>query len=114
MTFEDFRQQMRDRFMTQRLLGQEVGSKVSVPRAEAAKYYEEHKDEFMREERVFLSEILVSTAGKDAKEIPALEKKAKDLVERARKGERFGDLARDKLQRRYGRRCGPSGVVPSE
>jgi len=95
MPFEDFRQQMRDRFMTQRLLGQEVGSKVSVPRAEAAKYYEAHKDEFMREERAYLSEILVSTANRDAKEIPALEKKAKDLVERARKGERFGDLAKE-------------------
>jgi peptidyl-prolyl cis-trans isomerase SurA len=94
LPFEDFRQQMRERFMTQRLLGQEVGSKVSVPRAEAAKYYEEHKDEFMREERAFLSEILISTADKDPKEIPALEKKAKDLVERARKGEKFGDLAK--------------------
>jgi len=93
--FEDFRQQMRERFMTQRLLGQEVGSKVSVPRAEAAKYYAEHKDEFIREERAFLSEILISTANKDPKEIPALEKKAKDLVERARKGEeKFGDLAK--------------------
>ena len=49
--------------MTQRLIRQEVGSKISVPRAELQKYYDEHKDEFMREERVFLSEILVSTAG---------------------------------------------------
>jgi parvulin-like peptidyl-prolyl isomerase len=49
----------------------------------------------MRDERVFLSQILVSTVGKDQKEIPALEKKAKDLVERARRGERFTELARD-------------------
>jgi parvulin-like peptidyl-prolyl isomerase len=33
--------------------------------------------------------------GKTPEEIPALEKKAKDLVERARKGERFSELARD-------------------
>ena len=34
----------------------------------------------MREERVFLSEILISTEGKDAAGIAAAEKKAKDLV----------------------------------
>jgi parvulin-like peptidyl-prolyl isomerase len=95
MSFEDFRQEIRNDLLKQRLLGQEVGSKINVPRAEIEKYYEEHKNEFMRDERVFLSEILISTTGKDEKEIPALEKKAKDLAERARRGERFSDLARD-------------------
>ncbi len=95
MSFEDFRQEIRNDLLKQRLLGQEVGSKINVPRAEIEKYYEEHKNEFMRDERVFLSEILISTTGKDEKEIPALEKKAKDLAERARRGERFTDLAKD-------------------
>jgi peptidyl-prolyl cis-trans isomerase SurA len=95
MTFEDFRQQIREGLLKQRLLGQEVGSKLSVPRAEMEKYYQEHQSEFMRDERVFLSQIVVSTVGKDQKEIPALEKKAKDLVDRARRGERFTELARD-------------------
>jgi len=95
MNFEDFRQQLRDDFLKQRLVGEEVGSKISVPRAEVEKYYQEHKNEFIRDERVFLSQILVSTVGKDEKEIPVLEKKAKDLVDRARRGERFTDLARD-------------------
>jgi len=42
---------------------------------------------------VFLREIFVSTEGKDAAGIAAAEKKAKDLVVRARKGERFGEMA---------------------
>ena len=95
MPFEDFRQQMRDQLMTQRLIQQEVGSKITVPRADQQKYYDEHKGEFIRKDRVFLSQIAVSTTGKDPKEIPALEKKAKDLVERARQGEKFAELARD-------------------
>ena len=95
MSFEDFRQQLREGLLKQRLLGQEVGSKLSVPRADIEKYYKEHQSEFMRDERVFLSQIVISTVGKDAKEIPALEKKAKDLVDRARRGEKFGELARD-------------------
>ncbi len=95
MSFEDFRQEIRNDILKQRLLGQEVSSKINVPRAEIEKYYQEHKNDFMRDERVFLSEILISTIGKDEKEIMALEKKAKDLAERARRGERFTELARD-------------------
>jgi peptidyl-prolyl cis-trans isomerase SurA len=93
--FEDFKAEMKNNILTRQVISREVGSKINIPTAEAKKYYDEHKDEFIREERVFLREILISTEGKDPKEIPALEKKAKDLVERARNGERFGDLARD-------------------
>lgn len=93
--FEDYRQEVRDNIMTRRLLDQEVGSKISVPRAEVEKYYQEHQNEFIREERVFLSEILLSTSGKDETQVAALEKKAKSLVERARQGEKFAGLVKD-------------------
>lgn len=96
MPFEDFKAELKNQFMTRQVIGREVGSKINVPRAEVEKYYEEHKDKFKRdEERVFLREVLLSTEGKSEAEIEAVEKKAKDLVERARKGERFGELARD-------------------
>lgn len=95
MPFEDFKAEMRNSFLTRRVIGQEVGSKLTIPRAEAKKYYDEHKDEFIREERVFLRELLISTVGKSDSEVAALEKKAKDLVQRARNGERFSDLVKD-------------------
>lgn len=95
MSFEDYKNDLRNSMLTQRVIGQEVSSKISVPRAEQQKYYEEHKSEFVRDERVFLSEILVSTEGKDAAGVAAAEKKAKALAERARKGEKFPELARD-------------------
>jgi len=59
------------------------------------KYYDEHKQEFLREEQVFLSQIVLSTEGKTPEQAAAAEKKAKDLVARGRKGEKFSDLARD-------------------
>lgn len=93
--YEDYRAEIRNGFLTQRVIRQEVGGRVSVPPADLQKYYDEHKSEFMREDRVFLREILVSTEGKDAAGIAAAEKKARDLVARARKGERFHELARD-------------------
>ena len=95
MTFEDFKAQMKNQLLTQRVIGQEIGSKISVPKAEVQKYYEEHKKDFVRQEQVFLREILVSTEGKTPEQVAAAEKKAKDLLARARKGEKFGELARD-------------------
>jgi hypothetical protein len=60
------------------------------------KYYDDHKSEFMRKEsQVFLSQIVISTEGKTPEQLAAAEKKAKDVSARAKKGEKFGDLARD-------------------
>jgi len=95
MRFEDFRQDVKNGMLTQRVLGREVGSRIVIPREEVQKYYEEHKNEFVREERVFLREILIAADPKDPDSFAAAEKRAKSLVERARRGERFEDLARD-------------------
>jgi parvulin-like peptidyl-prolyl isomerase len=95
MTFEDFRQQMKNSLLTQRVVGQEISSRISVPEAEKKKFYEEHKKDFVRQEMVFLRQILISTEGKTPEQVSAADKKAKDLVARGRKGEKFGELARD-------------------
>lgn len=94
-TFEDYKMELKNSILTRRVIGQEVGSRVNIPKADIRKYYDDHQTEFQREERLFLREILVSTDGKDAAQQAAAEKKAKDLVARARKGEKFPDLARD-------------------
>jgi len=48
MPFEDFKGEMRNNFLTRRVIGQEVSSKIIIPRAEARDYYDKHKDEFVR------------------------------------------------------------------
>lgn len=95
MSYEDFKQQTKDGILTRHVIQREVGSRIAIPKAELLKYYEEHKNEFVREEQVVLREIFISTEGKDAAGAAAAEKKAKDIVARARKGENFGNLARD-------------------
>jgi parvulin-like peptidyl-prolyl isomerase len=95
MPFEDFKQQLTNQILTQRVVGQEIGSRIAISEAEAQKYYDEHKKDYVREEQVFLSQILLSTEGKTSEQVAAAEKKAKDLTERGRKGEKFSDLARD-------------------
>ena len=95
MSYEDFRDRMKRQYLAQRVIGQEVGSRVTIPESDLHKYYDEHKSEFVRKEQVFLSQILISTEGKTPEQAAAAEKKAKDLVARARKGEKFTDLVRD-------------------
>lgn len=95
LSFEDFKQQAKDSMMTREVIRREVGGKIVIPKAELEKYYNEHKNEFVREEQVRLQEIFLSTENKDAKTVTAIEKKAKDLVARARKGENFGNLAHE-------------------
>ena len=95
MSYEDFKQEMKNRFITQRVIREEVSEKMSVKHEDIEKYYNEHKADFVRDEQIFLQEILISTEGKDAAGAAAAEKKAKDLVARARKGERFAEMARD-------------------
>ena len=94
LPFEDFRNNMKNHFLTQRLISQEVAYKIQLPQGELHKYYDEHKTEFVREEQVFLSEILIATKSSSDADVAAAEKKAKDIAARARKGEKFGDLAR--------------------
>ena len=94
MPFEDFRQKLKEQILTQRVIGQEVMSRVNIPHTEVEKYYEDHKKDFVRQEQVFLREILISTEGKTPDQVTQADKRAKDLVARARKGEKFGELAR--------------------
>jgi parvulin-like peptidyl-prolyl isomerase len=94
-SYEDFKQDMKNNILTQKVVGQEVGSKINVPHEQVVDYYEKHKATFIRKEQVFLREILIGVESKDPALIATAEKKAKDVVARARKGERFGDLVRD-------------------
>jgi peptidyl-prolyl cis-trans isomerase SurA len=92
--FEDFKANIRNQLLTEEVIRREVGPKIRISREEVKKYYDEHQKDFHRPEQVFLREIFVSTEGKSEEELPALEKKANDLVERVKRGEDFGELAR--------------------
>ena len=94
VSFEDFKLQMKNQYLTQRVLSEEVWRNIIIPRADQEKYYNDHKADFVREEIVMLREMLVATGDNTPARVAAAEKKAKGLVDRARKGEKFGDLAR--------------------
>ena len=95
MSYEDFLSETKNQYLTREVIGQEVGRRISFTDKEIADYYEAHKKDFMREEKVFLSEILISTEGKNPGAVVAAENKAKQVAEEAKRGQRFADLARD-------------------
>ena len=95
MSFEDFMAETKNQFLTREVIGAEVGRHINITDKEIEDYYNAHKQDFVRDEKVYLSEILISTEGKDAAAVVAAENKAKQIASEAKKGQRFSDLARD-------------------
>ncbi len=110
-SYEEFKQNLRNQIITQRVIGQEVGSKLAMNKDDVQKFYNAHKAEMERPEAVRLSEILVAPkppvkpAGLNGKPEPpteaeneaaltAAQAKAQDLLEQLRKGATFTDLAK--------------------
>jgi peptidyl-prolyl cis-trans isomerase SurA len=61
ISYEDFKQNLRNQIITQQVIGREVGSHLNITKEEEQKFYEEHKSEMEQPEQIRLSEILVAT-----------------------------------------------------
>ena len=94
MNWEDFKNNIRNHILTQKVINSEVGSHISIGEDEVKKYYEAHKSEFVGSEEVALREIEVSTQGKSPDELAALKKKAETALKRVQDGEDFGEIAK--------------------
>jgi peptidyl-prolyl cis-trans isomerase SurA len=94
LNWEDFKNNIRSHLITQKVIGQEVGSHITITESEAKKLYEEHKGEFIGPEAVTLREIVVSTEGKKESELPDLKKKAETALKRVDDGEDFSAIAK--------------------
>lgn len=123
ISWEDFKQQKKNQIITQKVIGEEVSSKLSITKEEAEKFYEEHKNEMQQPEAIRLAEILVAPkataiapaadpnaapgstpsqtpeteAAKQAADeasLHAAEAKANDLLKQVRDGANFEDIAK--------------------
>ncbi|HTR27479.1 MAG TPA: peptidylprolyl isomerase [Terriglobales bacterium] len=110
-SYEDFKDNLRTQIITQRVIGQEVGSKLVMNKEEEQKFYDAHKAELEHPEQVRLNEILVSPKppvkpnGLDGKPEPpteaeneaaltAAKAKADDILAQIQKGGDFVELAK--------------------
>lgn len=121
ISWEDFQQNLRNQIITQKVIGQEVGGRLSITNEEAQLFYDEHKKEMEQPESIRLSEILVApksatpagaaaktdssapaagtndTAAQQAADAAALDAakaKADDLLKQIRAGASFEDIAK--------------------
>ncbi len=58
--WEDFKQNKKNQIITQKVIGEEVGSHLSITKEEEQAFYDEHKNEMEQPEFIRLSEILVA------------------------------------------------------
>jgi peptidyl-prolyl cis-trans isomerase D len=72
----------------------QIGASIRVPEEQLRQMYMQQQDRFRTEERVRARHILIKTIDKPQNEIPALEKKAQDLLKQLRSGADFAELAR--------------------
>jgi peptidyl-prolyl cis-trans isomerase SurA len=94
LNWEDFKNNLRNGLLTQRVIGSEVGSHITIGHDEIEKYYNEHKSEFVRPEQVALRSIEVNTEKKSPEEIAELKKKAETTLKRIKDGDDFGEMAK--------------------
>jgi peptidyl-prolyl cis-trans isomerase SurA len=107
VSYEDFKQNLRNSIVTQAVIGREVGSHIQFTNEETQQFYNEHKAELERPEQVSLSEILIAPVkprpgAKEGDPLPeptpeelaAAEKKASDVLAEIKKGTKFEDAAR--------------------
>jgi peptidyl-prolyl cis-trans isomerase SurA len=94
LNWDDFKNNIRNKLLTQEVIRREVGSHINIGRDESMKYYEEHKKDFVKPEQVALRAIEISTEGKTEAELPDLKKKAEGLLQRIKDGEDFATIAK--------------------
>jgi peptidyl-prolyl cis-trans isomerase SurA len=106
VSYEDFKANIRNGIITQDVMREEVGRRVSITPGEVQRYFEEHKQEYTQQESVRLAEILVSTSAAapsatalgsqpdDPQKLAEAKAKADDIEARLHSGGDFSQLAK--------------------
>jgi peptidyl-prolyl cis-trans isomerase SurA len=95
MTYSAYRQKVRDELGKMRLVSREIKSKIVIDEDEMKKYYRDNQEKFTDPLEVKIQQIffpLPPDARKD--EAAAVQAEARAVLEKARKGEDFTELAK--------------------
>ena len=95
VSFEDFKQQIKNQVITQQVVRDEVGRRLNLTHQQEETYYAAHAKDFEAPEQVHLSEILVPTADNatDA-QIASAQATADALEAKLKAGAEFAALAK--------------------
>jgi peptidyl-prolyl cis-trans isomerase SurA len=96
LTYEKFRQELKEGLERRRLVDYEVNSKTVVTEKQITDYYNDHIDDYKADGRVHIAGIfLMQNNPEEKEELVELTGKADSISARIRKGEDFGTLARE-------------------
>lgn len=95
VSFEDFKQRIKDQVISQQVVREEVGRRISMTHSAEQAYYDAHQKDFTVPEQVHLSEILIPTPDNatDA-QVSAAQAKADEVAAKLKDGANFADLAK--------------------
>lgn len=95
LTYEGYRAQIKKQIEKSRVIGQQVRSKVNVSEKDLADYYERNQRMFLKDEEVKISHILFLVPEKaSGEEIEKIRKEAVVVLDMARSGKDFSELAK--------------------
>jgi peptidyl-prolyl cis-trans isomerase SurA len=95
VSFEDFKQHIRDQLVRQQVVRDEVGRHLNMTHADEMAYYTAHTQDFTVPEQVHLSEILVPTTENASEaDIAAAQAKADQLADKIKAGSSFAEVAK--------------------
>jgi peptidyl-prolyl cis-trans isomerase SurA len=98
VSYEDFKANIRNSIITQQVVRDEVGRRISMTPAEVQQYFKAHESEFAQPESVTLNEILIPTPAKaegaDTADVGAAQAQADEVEKKLAAGAKFEDLAK--------------------
>jgi peptidyl-prolyl cis-trans isomerase SurA len=110
VSWEEFKQNLKNGILTQKVIQQEVGGKITITHQQVQEFYDQHKNEMERPEQVRLSEILISTqkappvktengktalpAAPDPQLVAAAQSRADNIYAQLQSGAKFADVAK--------------------
>ena len=90
ITYEKFRQQMRDQIIVEALRGKNISSEVIISPHKIEKYYQDHAKDYQLEDQVKLRMIVLNKSGETDEQTRKL---ADDIVRKLKEGADFAEMA---------------------
>jgi len=111
MTIQELRQSMKDQALRNRLVGQEVRSKIVITNEEVQAYYDSHADEYGGELYYHLRIIIIMISLENEDGRAAAKTKIEMIMQKLKDGESFETLAQEYSESSLAKKGGDLGKI---